>query len=146
MHRAAELVGRDIPDNLANGDGITHRDNGPCGRSHVLLQGDEHPLGTRRFLAERGAAVTVTDMKGEAELGPYLKMLAGLDINYELGRHDRHTFLMADLIVVSPGVPMEIAPLLLARAQRHEVISEIELASWFCPARVILYPGTARTE
>ena len=36
---------------------------------------------------------------------------------------------MADLIVVSPGVPMDIKPLQLARAQKRRVISEIELAA-----------------
>ncbi len=63
-----------------------------------------------RFLAGRGAQVTVTDMKDEAALAPFLEKLAGLPINYELGRHDEKSFLEADLIVVSPGVPLDIAP------------------------------------
>jgi UDP-N-acetylmuramoylalanine--D-glutamate ligase len=95
-----------------------------------------------RFLAERGAMVTVTDMKDEAALAPHLERLAGLAINYELGRHDRESFLMADLIVVSPGVPMEIEPLLLARARKRRVISEIELASRFIDATMVAITGT----
>ena len=87
-----------------------------------------------RFLAERGAAVTITDMKDEAQLAPFMEKLAGLAINYELGRHDEQSFLTADLIVVSPGVPMEIGPLMLARARKRRVISEIELASRFIAA------------
>src|ERR1700757_4383330 len=80
-----------------------------------------------RFLAQRGAQVTVTDMKDHAALAPELAKLAGLPINYQLGGHDTHSFLMSDLIVVSPGVPMEIKPLLQARAQGRQVLSEIEL-------------------
>ena len=82
-----------------------------------------------RFLAGQGAQVTVTDMQDHEALAPYLEKLADLPIDYQLGMHDKHTFLMADLIVVSPGVPMDIKPLMLARAQRRTIISEIELAA-----------------
>jgi UDP-N-acetylmuramoylalanine--D-glutamate ligase len=95
-----------------------------------------------RFLAERGAMVTVTDMKDEAQLAPYLGQLAGLAINFELGRHDEQSFLLSDLIVVSPGVPMEIGPLMLARARKRWVISEIELASRFILAPMVAITGT----
>jgi len=95
-----------------------------------------------RFLAGQGAKVIVTDMKDEAALAPFLEKLADLDIDYELGRHDKHTFLMADLIVVSPGVPLDIKPLLLARSQRRPVISEIELATAFLTVPVVAITGT----
>ncbi|ABQ28120.1 UDP-N-acetylmuramoyl-L-alanine--D-glutamate ligase [Geotalea uraniireducens] len=95
-----------------------------------------------RFLAARGARVTVTDMKDEAALAPLMEQLADLDIDYELGRHERHSFLMADLVVVSPGVPMDIKPLLLAKAQRRTVISEIELAARFLTAPLVAITGT----
>jgi len=95
-----------------------------------------------RFLVARGTKVTVTDMKDESELGEYLAQLAGLDIDFDLGRHDKHLFLRADLIVVSPGVPMDIRPLLLARAQRRKVISEIELAAQYISAPIIAITGT----
>jgi UDP-N-acetylmuramoylalanine--D-glutamate ligase len=95
-----------------------------------------------RFLAEQGAQVTVTDMKDEEALAPELAKLAGLPIDFELGRHGRHSFLMAELIVVSPGVPLDIKPLQLARAQGRRVISEIELASRFIAAPMVAITGT----
>ena len=95
-----------------------------------------------RFFAERGAGVTITDMKDEAQLAPFMEKLVGLAINYELGRHDEQSFLTADLIVVSPGVPMEIGPLMLARARKRRVISEIELASRFIAAPMVAITGT----
>ncbi len=95
-----------------------------------------------RYLVSRGARVTVTDMKGDADLSQYLEMLAGLQINYVLGRHDTHTFLMADLIVVSPGVPLDIKPLLMASSQQRQIISEIELASRFINAPLVAITGT----
>lgn len=95
-----------------------------------------------RFLAAQGARITVTDMKEEKELGPLVAQLADLDVDYELGKHERHSFLMADLIVVSPGVPMDIKPLLLAKAQRRTVISEIELAAQQITAPIVAITGT----
>jgi UDP-N-acetylmuramoylalanine--D-glutamate ligase len=95
-----------------------------------------------RFLAERGARVTVTDMKDHGELAPYLSKLADLTIDYQLGQHDKHSFLMAELIVVSPSVPMDIKPLMLARAQKRPVISEIELAASYIAAPIAAITGT----
>jgi len=95
-----------------------------------------------RFLAERGAVVTVTDMRDEEQLATVLEGLKDLDIVYELGRHSAHTFLMAELIVVSPGVPMDMQPLSMAIAQRRRVVSEIELASWFIDAPIVAITGT----
>ena len=95
-----------------------------------------------RFLAERGAQVTVTDMKDHAAVASYLAKLEGLPIEYQLGGHDKHCFLMADLIVVSPGVPMDIKPLQLARAQKRRVISEIELAASAISAPIAAITGT----
>ena len=95
-----------------------------------------------RFLSERGALVTVTDMKDEEALAPFLERLKGLPINLELGRHEENSFLSADLIVVSPGVPMDIAPIKLAQARKRRVISEIELASIFIDAPMVAITGT----
>jgi UDP-N-acetylmuramoylalanine--D-glutamate ligase len=49
---------------------------------------------------------------------------------------------MADLIVVSPGVPMDIKPLEMARSQKRRVVSEVELASWFITAPMVAITGT----
>lgn len=95
-----------------------------------------------RFLCECGARVTVSDSKGPEALGPFLSTLSALEITYELGGHGDATFLAADLIVVSPGVPLDIAPLLLARNHGVPVISEIELAYQFIDAPIAAITGT----
>jgi UDP-N-acetylmuramoylalanine--D-glutamate ligase len=95
-----------------------------------------------RFLAEQGAKVTVTDMKERAALASFVDALAGLEISLELGRHGADTFTGADLIVVSPGVPMDIAPLKSARERGVPVISEIELAYAFIQAPIAAITGT----
>lgn len=95
-----------------------------------------------RFLAERGALVTVTDMKDESLLAPWMEKLADLQIGYQLGGHDDDAFLSADMIVVSPGVPMDIPPLVSARSRGKLILSEIELASCFINAPMVAITGT----
>ncbi len=95
-----------------------------------------------RFLAERGAVVTVTDMKDASALAPFVEKLSDLEIRFELGRHADQTFLSSDIIVVSPGVPMDIPPLALARKEGRLIISEIELAGCFIGAPIVAITGT----
>lgn len=95
-----------------------------------------------RFLASRGARVTVTDMKGEAELAAHVQPLNTLQITWQLGRHDDATFLTSDLIVVSPGVPMDHPLLVKAKGAGREIISEIELAARLIAAPMAAITGT----
>ncbi|RII28092.1 MAG: UDP-N-acetylmuramoyl-L-alanine--D-glutamate ligase [Geobacter sp.] len=95
-----------------------------------------------RFLAGRGALVTVTDMKSEAALADHMAALAGIPIKWELGRHSDATFTGSDLVVVSPGVPMDLPQLESARQAGIEIISEIELASRFITAPLVAITGT----
>lgn len=62
---------------------------------------------TARYLAERGALVTCTDLRSEVELEPSINALDGLEIKYVLGRHRIEDFDNADLIVKNPAVPSD---------------------------------------
>ncbi|HIJ81856.1 MAG TPA: UDP-N-acetylmuramoyl-L-alanine--D-glutamate ligase [Desulfuromonadales bacterium] len=95
-----------------------------------------------RFLAAKGAWVTVTDMRSESALTEQLAELGGFEILRELERHDEATFLASDLIVVSPGVPMDLPHLVVAQRAGVEIISEIELASRFIDAPIAAITGT----
>ncbi len=95
-----------------------------------------------RFLAAKGACVTVTDMRDEAALAEQLAELAASEVRKTLGRHDEADFTAADLIVVSPGVPQEHPLLVAAKAKGVEIISEIELASRYIDAPLAAITGT----
>jgi len=90
--------------------------------------------------AARGARVTVTDKRPATELGAALTQLPA-SVAHELGGHRRETFLGADLIVLSPGVP-EIPELAAARAAGVEITGELELASQFVSATIVAVTGT----
>ncbi len=83
--------------------------------------------GAANLLSRLGASVTVTDMKKRHELEPFLNKLNG-DIKCELGSHPDILFEDADLIVISPGVPMDIIPLKKAQQRAKKIIGELELA------------------
>ncbi len=95
-----------------------------------------------RLLAAQGAAVTATDMRDETALAEVLAELDGLGVRFVLGRHEETDFLAAELIVVSPGVPMDHPLLLLAKAADREIVSEIELASRFITSPLVAITGT----
>ena len=99
-------------------------------------------IGAVRFLAERRALVVGTDIRSTDELQPYLTKIRGLDVRTELGVHRIETFLSADLIIVSPGVPLNIEPIAAARKNGIEIISEIELACRFIRDPIIGVTGT----
>jgi UDP-N-acetylmuramoylalanine--D-glutamate ligase len=83
--------------------------------------------GAARLLSLMGAEVTVTDRRSRAELSEFVREL-GPSVKLALGGHPEEVFAAADLIVVSPGVPLEIGPLVSARAKGIPVIGELELA------------------
>ncbi len=90
------------------------------------------------FLQARGAKVTVSDSKPQDQLGEEIPVLLDHGIAVETGGHGERTFRGQDLIVVSPGVPVDSPPLVQARARGEPVIGEIELASQFLPKNNIV--------
>jgi UDP-N-acetylmuramoylalanine--D-glutamate ligase len=94
------------------------------------------------FLKAHGARVTVSDTKTGDELHNEIPVLLDHGITVETGGHGERTFRGQDLIVVSPGVPVDAPPLLQARSLGCEVIGEIELAAQFLPAQIVAITGS----
>jgi UDP-N-acetylmuramoylalanine--D-glutamate ligase len=93
------------------------------------------------FMKSRGARVTVSDSKPEAELRNEILLLLEHGIAIETGGHGDRTFREQDLIVVSPGVPVDAPQLAQARALGESVIGEIELAAQFLPGQIVAITG-----
>ena len=94
------------------------------------------------FLAQRGASVVATDLKGEGELPEEALSLRALGVRLDLGGHRPETFAGASLVVVSPGVPWERPELEAARESGAEVMAEIELAFRHLRGRLAAVTGT----
>jgi UDP-N-acetylmuramoylalanine--D-glutamate ligase len=94
------------------------------------------------FLESRGARVTVSDAKSEEQLRNEIPALLDRGITVETGKHGERTFRDQDLIVVSPGVPGDVAPLQHARRLGIPVIGEIELTARFLEGHVVAITGS----
>ena len=97
----------------------------------VLVVGMEKSgVASVAFLRERGAEVTATDVRP----------IADLDVPFF--PQDQAPFLSSDLIVISPGVPIDIPPLVEAAARGIPVIGEVELAAPWLLGKTIGITGS----
>jgi UDP-N-acetylmuramoylalanine--D-glutamate ligase len=99
-------------------------------------------VATALFCAARGAAVTATDTRTEAEIGEHIAELRAAGVAFSLGGHDHHILRNHDLLIPSPGVPSDAPLLLAARAMNLTIWSEIELAYRFLRGRLIGITGS----
>jgi UDP-N-acetylmuramoylalanine--D-glutamate ligase len=94
------------------------------------------------FLKKHGAKVSVSDTKSGDDLRNEIPVLLDHGIDVETGGHGERTFRGQDLIVVSPGVPVDAPPLVQARSLGENVIGEIELAAQFLPGPTVAITGS----
>src|ERR1700712_4055407 len=99
-------------------------------------------LAAALFLRDRGARVTVSDTRSAAALANEIPALLEAGIMVESGGHGLLTFRRQDLIVVSPGVPLEAPGVAQARALGLPVIGELELASRFLDGTTVAVTGS----
>lgn len=99
-------------------------------------------IATALFCAGRGARVTATESRPESEVAEAAAKLRAAGCVLELGGHREETFLAQDLIVPSPGVPADAAPIRAARAKGIPVWSELELACRFLKGKLIGITGS----
>jgi UDP-N-acetylmuramoylalanine--D-glutamate ligase len=93
------------------------------------------------LLAQRGARVTLSD--AGSGLDPRVTaQMREANIALELGGHRVETFTSADLLVLSPGVPLDQPPVVAARAAGVRIMGEIELASRWLSGRIVAITGT----
>ncbi len=97
----------------------------------VLIVGlGKSGLSAARWLAAQGALVTVSERREAHTLEAALRQeTLELGIKLETGPHREETFMASEMIVVSPGVPIDLEPLLAAKEMGIPVIGEMELAS-----------------
>ncbi|HYN09519.1 MAG TPA: UDP-N-acetylmuramoyl-L-alanine--D-glutamate ligase [Vicinamibacterales bacterium] len=105
----------------------------------VVVGGGRSGRAAAELLVSKGAQVVLSDtastMDGADELRAH-------GIAVELGPHRAEMLSAADLLVVSPGVPLEQDAIAAARAAGVPVIGEVELASRWLSGRVIAITGT----
>lgn len=96
-----------------------------------------------RLLAKQGCQLAISDGGPLAGLNKEdQKWLEDNEVFLEFDGHDQNTFLSAQCIVVSPGVPLDIAELAVARSKGIPVIGELELGALYTDIDIIAVTGT----
>jgi UDP-N-acetylmuramoylalanine--D-glutamate ligase len=98
------------------------------GRKILVVGLARSGVAAAKLCRSRGAAVTVTDRRAATELADAVHELGRAGVSFALGGHDERDFTSADLVVVSPGVPLSLPEIREASRQGVPVLAEVELA------------------
>ncbi len=100
-------------------------------------------IGAARFLAARGAIVTITDLQPADQLTESLEALRGCTIETcHLGEHRDEDFSEADLLVVNPAIPRHNRYVKLAEESGVLLTSEMNLFWQHHAGRVVGVTGS----
>ncbi len=91
---------------------------------------------------KEGAKVFLSEKRGEERFKDLIEDLRKEGVEYEFGKNSER-ILNSDLIVVSPGVPLNIPVLKEAREKGIEIIGELEFGFRFINGEVIAITGTS---
>ena len=96
------------------------------------------------FLVAKGAQVILSDRRTADEINATHQLLSTLNaaVSCDFGGHTTQLFVDADLIVISPGVPLSIAPLRAAISAGVPIVGEVELAARYLCCPMIAITGT----
>jgi UDP-N-acetylmuramoylalanine--D-glutamate ligase len=121
---------------------LTERDPDLRGLRLLVVGLGRSGLAAARLAARRGAQVRVADARGEEALGQAVARAREAGAEVLAGGHPSSLADAADLIVVSPGVPLTIPLLVAARRLGLPVWGEVELAARFCRGRIVAVTGS----
>ncbi len=102
-----------------------------AGRSGLSAAALAAALGARVRILEKNSGFDTRALSG-----PELS-----NVELVLGAHKKEHFLDADLVVVSPGIPVQNLRRLIPH--RTKIVSELEMASWFTHEPIIAVTGTS---
>ncbi|HWP82458.1 MAG TPA: UDP-N-acetylmuramoyl-L-alanine--D-glutamate ligase [Bacteroidota bacterium] len=94
-----------------------------------------------KLLQRQGARVFVSDSGKGEKLQPFVSQLSAAGIEFELGAHTERVY-DCSLMVISPGVPSSAPVVVEAQKRGVRVLSELEVASRFCPCPIIAITGS----
>lgn len=112
------------------------------GKQIVVVGMARSGIAAALFLRQRGARVVVSEARKAEPLRDEIGQLLEAGVAIETGGHYERSFLNADMIVLSPGVPADMPVLERARAEGIPVIGELELAARNLQGRIVAITGS----
>ena len=98
-------------------------------------------IAAAKLVKNIGGIPFVSEISGGETLTAFVKELKNESIEFEIGGHSERVY-DCSLMVVSPGVPNDAPILKMARQKGIQLISEIELAYYYCKGKIIAITGT----
>ena len=89
-------------------------------------------------LHDKGYHVFASDLADSEDVRGNVAKLAARGIRAECGKHSLDVILAADWVLISPGIPPGSKVYQAIVAAKKPVFSEIEVASWFSPAKTVV--------
>ena len=99
-------------------------------------------ISAAKMCKELGAKVTIYDSKDNDEIRNATQNLIEQGVKSVFGQLNNNIMNDKELVVLSPGVPVDLEPILYGKKIGIPVISEIELAYRYCAAKIIGITGT----
>jgi hypothetical protein len=125
------------------GFGIKMMKRNWAGVKVLIIGAARQGLALARFLAARGAVVTLNDQHTSDQLQAEVQSLAGLPIEWALGGHPLELLDQAELVCVSGGVPLTLPILTEARLRGLPLSNDSQIFIEAVPAPVIGITGSA---
>ena len=107
----------------------------------VVIGAGRSGLALVHYFLERGATVALSDLRPREQIA-HLDSLDGLPLRFDLGGHSLELFEQADLIAVSPGVPLDCEPLRRTASCGIPLLGEVEIAAREITVPIIGVTGT----
>lgn len=111
------------------------------GKRFAVIGGARSGLAVALLLKEHRAEVFLSELAPEEKMPAVRAELEAHGIPFEFGAHSLRVF-DAETLVLSPGVLSDAPVVREAHARGHGVVSELEVASWFCRGPVVAITGT----
>ena len=111
------------------------------GKRFSILGAGKSGLAVARLLKTRRGKVFLSEKGSKNKFVEAARELEEIGVEYEFG-DNTHRVLEADVIVLSPGVPLSAPIVALARQQGIKIISEIEVAFDVCEVPIVAITGT----
>jgi len=111
---------------------------------HVLVVGlGQTGLAAVRFFSQHGARVSVSDLSPKSDINEETQQILDRHgVHLESGIHTAELFKTADLIFVSPGIPLTLEPLAAARRLAIPIVGEMAIVARYLKTPLVTVTGT----
>lgn len=108
----------------------------------ILGAGKSGISAAKLILTEKPKKVVLSDIKPDSKFEKEVFELEKKGVIIETGSHKDTSFLEADIIIISPGVPLQDKWKEIVKRHNKILLGEIELAYQFCKSKIIAVTGT----